>query len=181
MTVGRQQIHTRQVELTAFMREDGLWDLEVTLTDRKTRTFPGGARDHIAGTPIHDLALSLTVDTHGSVVAAGAGMHAVPFVGSCPASADDYQLLVGLNLFEGFRARLKERIGPRGGCSHLSEMALMLPTLAIQSFAGVVYPIRDDGTQTEQPPPLDRCRGLRVDGEAVRQYFPRWYTKSVKI
>lgn len=181
MTVGRQQIHMRQVELAAFLRDDGLWDLEVTLLDRKTRTFPGGARDHMAGTPIHDLALSLTVDTQGSVVAAGAGMHAVPFTGSCPASADDYQLLVGLILFEGFRAKLKERIGARGGCSHLSEMALMLPTLAIQSFAGVVYPIRDDGTQTEQPAALDRCRGLRVDGEAVRQFFPRWYSKPMKI
>jgi len=58
-------------------------------------------------------------------------------------------------------------------------MALMLPTLAIQSFAGVIYPVRDDGTQTQRPPPLDRCRGLRSDGEAVRQFFPRWFHKPV--
>ncbi|MCP3018328.1 hypothetical protein [Cupriavidus basilensis] len=55
----------------------------------------------------------------------------------------------------------------------------MLPTLAIQSFAGVIYPVRDDGTQTQRPPPLDRCRGLRSDGEAVRQFFPRWFHKPV--
>jgi hypothetical protein len=178
MTADRQQIHTRSVELTAFVRGDGLWDLAVTLCDSKTRTFPGGARDHMAGTPIHHLSLSLTVDTDGLVVAAGADMNAVPFTTSCPPAAADYQLLVGLNLFDGFRTRLKERIGARGGCRHLSEMALMLPTLAIQSFAGVVYPIRDDGTQTSRPSPLDGCRGLRVEGEAVRKYFPRWYVRA---
>lgn len=181
MTVGRQQIHMRQVELIAFLRDDGLWDLEVTLKDRKTRTFLGGAGDNCAGTAIHDLTLSLTVDRHGAVRAAAALMRAVPFVGSCPAAADAYQLLVGLNLFEDFRTRLRERIGPRDGCSHLSEMALLLPTLAVQSFAGVVYPVRDDGTQTKQPPALDRCRGLRTDGEAVRQYFPRWHVQPESL
>ncbi len=35
--VGRQLVHLRQVEMAAFVRDDGLWDLEVTLTDRKSR------------------------------------------------------------------------------------------------------------------------------------------------
>ena len=177
--VARQLMHLRQVELAAFMRDDGLWDLEVSLSDRKTQVFAGGARDHPAGTPIHNLTFVLTVDTQGCVTAATADMKAVPFDGSCQAAADDYALLVGLNLFDGFRARLRERIGSRQGCSHLSDMALMLPTLAIQSFAGVIYPVRDDGMQTQRPPPLDRCRGLGSDGEAVRQFFPRWFQKPV--
>lgn len=161
----------------AFLRDDRLWDLEATLVDRKARTFPGGAGDRIAGARLHDLSLCLTIDTPGFVLAASAGMHGVPFDGICQESAADYQLLIGLNLFRGFRAELKKRLGRRMGCTHLSEMALLMPTLAIQSFAGVVYPIRDDGTQGEQPAALDGCRGLRIEGEAVRQFFPRWYVK----
>ncbi|WP_454875273.1 DUF2889 domain-containing protein [Paraburkholderia xenovorans] len=176
---GRQLIHIRQFELLAFMRDDGLWDLQVSLSDRKTREFRGGARDHSAGTPIHCLALMVTVDPHGLIVTAAASMKAVPFEGSCQAAAPAYDALVGLNLFDSFHARLKDRIALRQGCSHLSEMAKMLPTLAIQSFAGQVHPVRDDGSLTRRPPHLDRCRGLSVDGEAVRQFFPRWYRKSI--
>ncbi len=177
MPPARQQIHMRQIELTAFLREDKLWDLEATLRDRKTQTFEGGAGDIPAGTPMHDLELRVTIDVAGTVKDASARMHAVPYANSCHDAEEDYRLLVGLNLFHGFRAALKARIGLRTGCSHLSEMALMLPTLAIQSFAGIVYPVRDDGSQTERPRPLDRCRGLRTDGAAAREYFPRWYEK----
>ena len=177
-TSPRRQMHLRQIELAAFQREDALWDLEVTLVDRKPYTFAGGARDHAAGTPIHSLGLRVTVDASGQVLDAGASMLAVPYAETCPEAAAAYRLLVGLALFDGFRAGLKQRLGGRNGCSHLSEMALMLPTLAVQSFAGVLQPVRDDGTQVERPMPLDRCTGLRVDGEAVRLYFPKWYRRA---
>jgi hypothetical protein len=180
MTVARQLMHMRQVDMTAFLRDDGLWDLEVALNDRKTHTFPGGAGDQFAGALIHGMALALTVDTQGTVVAATADMKAVPFDGSCQPAAQEYQLLVGLNLFNGFRVKLRERIGTRHRCSHLSEMAQMLPTLAVQAFAGAVHPVRDDGTQSTRPAPLDGCRGLRIDGEAVRLFFPRWFEKPAE-
>jgi hypothetical protein len=168
-------VHLRTVETIAFLRDDGLWDLQATLTDRKTQTFPGGARDHEAGTPIHGMSLTCTVDRGGAVLAARAQMDDVPFEVSCPAAQADYAVLVGLNLFQRFRAGLRERLGERSGCAHLSMLAETLPTLAIQAFAGVVEPVRDDGSFTEAPAALDRCRGLRRDGEAVRLCWPRWH------
>lgn len=175
--VARRQMHLRQVESCAFQRDDGLWDLEITLMDRKPFTFPGGSRDHPAGTPIHHLGLRVTVDTKGRVLQAGAVMRAVPYEETCPGVAAAYGQLVGLELFEGFRAEVKRRLAGRAGCSHLSELAAMLPTLAVQAFAGVVEPVRDDGSHGERPKYLDRCHGLSVEGEAVRRYFPRWYVK----
>ncbi|MGD9941982.1 MAG: DUF2889 domain-containing protein [Burkholderiaceae bacterium] len=165
----------RQLESLAFLRSDGLWDLEVTFSDRKARTFPGAARDHPAGTPIHAMTLVCTVDERGAVVAAQARMDAVPFDVACPQAAPQYAALVGLNLFDQFRARLRERLGGQAGCSHLSMLAETLPTLAIQAFAGITAPVRDDGSAAQAPPLLDRCMGLRRDGEAVRLYWPRWH------
>ncbi len=57
----------------------------------------------------------------------------------------------------------------------------MLPTAAIQAFAGDVFNTRDgaggDGQDT-QPFQLDRCQALRTDGAAVARYYPRWASKA---
>jgi hypothetical protein len=173
--VERQLIHMRQVESLAFLRGDGAWDLEVSLTDRKARTFPGGAGDLPAGVPIHAMTLACTVTAAGNVLAARATMRNVPFETTCGQVAPNYSALVGLNLFRRFRSGVKERLGDVAGCSHLSMLAEVLPTLAFQAFAGVTEPIRDDGSLSERPVSLDRCGGLRTDGDAVRRYWPRWY------
>lgn len=173
--MNRHMIHLRQIEAVAFVRDDGLWEMELTLHDRKTRTFPGGAGDHPAGVPIHGMTLACTLSTDGTVTHADARMTSVPFEVSCRSSADDYAELIGLNVFDHFSARLKDRLGERSGCHHLTTLAGMLPTLAIQSFAGEVVAVRDDGRSLERPPALDGCRGLRTDGEAVRLYWPRWH------
>lgn len=171
----RQLIHMRHVESLAFLRSDGAWELEVSLTDRKARTFPGGAGDLPAGVPIHAMTLACTVTAAGDVLAAHAMMRNVPFEITCRHVEANYGALVGLNLFRRFRSGVKERLGDVAGCSHLSMLAEALPTLAFQAFAGVTEPIRDDGTLAERPVSLDRCGGLRTDGEAVRRYWPRWY------
>jgi len=175
---GRQLVHLRQVELTAFVRDDGLWDLEVTLADRKSRVFAGGAGDHPAGSMIHGMRLALTVDTQGNILGVAVDMSAVPYADSCTGAAGEYKLLVGLNLLSGFKAGLRQRIAQRNGCSHLSELAALLPTLAIQSFADIVYPVRDNPGQLEPSSAIDGCHGLRTDGEAIRLYYPRWYKPS---
>ena len=173
--MNRHMIHLRQIEAIAYVRDDGLWEMELTLHDRKTRTFPGGAGDHPAGVPIHGMTLACTLSTDGTVTHADARMPSVPFEVSCRSSAHDYAELIGLNVFDRFSARLRDRLGERSGCHHLTTLAGMLPTLAIQSFAGEVVAVRDDGRSLERPPALDGCRGLRTDGEAVRLYWPRWH------
>jgi hypothetical protein len=173
--VERQLIHMRQIEGCAFMRSDGTWDLEVALIDRKARTFPGGAGDLPAGSPLHAMTLQCTVTASGEVKAAQAFMQSVPFEVTCRQVQGAYCDLVGLNLFRQFRANLKQRLSGIAGCSHLSMLAEVLPTLAIQAFAGVTEPVRDDGSFVDRPAALDRCGGLRTDGEAVRLYWPRWY------
>jgi hypothetical protein len=101
----------------------------------------------------------------------------MPYPGHCNAYGDAYGRLVGLNLMHRFRQGVKERLGGIQGCTHLTEMAQVLPTAVVQAFAGEVLDTQEGGqAQTDQQPfQIDRCHALRSDGEAVRQFYPRWY------
>jgi hypothetical protein len=169
--------HTRAITVQAFARDDSLWDIEANITDIKTLdvTLASGLRP--AGVPLHDLSLRLTIDRELNVVAAEASSDAVPYHGYCDTIAPAYQKLVGLNLMKGFRHALKERLSGVLGCTHLTEMAQILPTAAIQAFANDVLKTRDgDGPDTlpNKPFQIDKCHALRSDGPGVVKYYPRW-------
>lgn len=187
----RTPVHTRAVRIEVFRRDDGLWDLEAQLHDSKPHPLPlrGGVRP--AGEPVHWMHLRVTIDARFSIVAVAAASDAVPYPGHCESAADGYGRLVGLNLLKNFRAGVRERLGGVAGCTHMSELAQVLPTAAVQAFAGdpmAVEAARGTFGGGDSPPfQLDRCHAMRTDGEAVRLYYPRWYrgpggkTESVPI
>lgn len=174
--------HTRAIQVEAFARDDGLWDIDARISDIKTRdtTLASGVRP--AGEPLHDLLLRLTIDTQLNIVAAEAVSDAVPYPGYCDNIGPAYKKLVGLNLLKGFRDGVRQRLSGIQGCTHLTELAQVLPTAAIQAFAGDVIDTRDGASADEQshkPFQLDRCHALRSDGATVAQYYPRWAVKSL--
>ncbi|MFZ6745289.1 DUF2889 domain-containing protein [Undibacterium sp. JH2W] len=170
--------HTRTIQIEAFARDDGLWDLDARITDYKPRdiTLASGVRPN--GSALHDLSLRITINLQMTIVDVEASSDAVPYPGYCEAITPDYKKLIGLNLMRQFRQGVKERMAGVQGCTHLTEMAQILPTAAVQAFAGDVIDTRDGATdhgqQAQQPFQLDRCHALRIDGPAVVQYYPRW-------
>ena len=175
--------HTRAITVSAYAREDGLWDLDAHITDIKTRDAQLASGIRPAGNPMHDLHLRVTINTELSIVDAYAVSDAVPYPGFCDTIGPDYRKLVGLNLMRGFRIGLKERLSGISGCTHLTELAQILPTAAIQAFAGDVLDTRDGVSaddQQERPFQLDRCHALRSDGPAVAKFYPRWVTGPAK-
>lgn len=175
--------HTRAITVSAYAREDGLWDLDAHITDIKTRDAQLASGIRPAGSPMHDLHLRVTINTELSIVDAYAVSDAVPYPGFCDTIGPDYRKLVGLNLMRGFRIGLKERLSGISGCTHLTELAQILPTAAIQAFAGDVLDTRDGDSaddQQERPFQLDRCHALRSDGAAVAKFYPRWVTGPAK-
>ena len=59
----RRHIHTREIRCLGFEREDGLWDIEGTMTDTKTYTVDNQDRNGIAaGEPIHAMRIRVTID-----------------------------------------------------------------------------------------------------------------------
>lgn len=176
----RRHVHTRSIRVDAYARDDGLWDLEAVLTDTKYRDFPLATGVRKAGDPVHEMVLAVTIDTGMTIVAARAESRWMPYPGHCNAIVDDYGKLVGLNLLQDFRRQLQARLGGVLGCSHITELAKVLPTAAVQAFADEVFKTRDTAYDAHheddtRPWQLDRCHALRSDSAAVRQFYPRWY------
>jgi hypothetical protein len=182
----RRHVHTRSIRVDAYARDDGLWDLEAVLVDTKSRDFPLATGIRQAGDPVHEMVLTVTIDTDLNILAAHAEAKRVPYPGHCDVIGPDYQKLVGLNLLHDFRKRLQARLGGPHGCSHITELAKVLPTAAVQAFAGEVFHTRDAAHDTHhqddtKPWQLDRCHALRSDAPAVAKFYPRWYDPSKRV
>jgi hypothetical protein len=173
--------HTRAIAVDAFRRDDGLWDLDARISDIKQIDVTLASGPRPAGTPLHNLSLRITIDRDLVIVDAEAASDAVPYAGYCDTVGPAYKQLIGLALLKGFRAGLKERLSGVLGCTHLTELAQVLPTAALQAYANDVIETRDgDGdTLPHRPFQIDRCYGLRADGPGVEKYYPRWYAKAV--
>ncbi|HEX6703215.1 MAG TPA: DUF2889 domain-containing protein [Albitalea sp.] len=171
----RQLKHRRSIDVQVFSCGNGRWEVDARLTDIKTRDIPmaGGVRR--AGEPVHEMLLRLVVDEQLNVLEAGSQTLWMPYPGTCENHGDAYAQLVGLNLLRGFRLKVLERLRGVQGCTHLTELAQVVPTAVIQAFAGEVIDTREGDGSGEPPFQIDRCHALRADGEVVRQYYPRWY------
>ncbi|WP_370662788.1 DUF2889 domain-containing protein [Massilia frigida] len=180
--VPRALRHTRAIEIEAFARDDGLWDLDARITDVKVRdvTLASGVRS--GGTYLHNLHLRITINRELTIVDAEAASDAVPYPGYCDTIAPAYKKLIGLSLMKGFRLGVKERLSGVLGCTHLNELAQILPTAAIQAYANDVIQTRDGAGHDplpDKPFQIDKCHALRAEGPAVAVYYPRWVAKVV--
>jgi len=175
----RQPRHTRAITIEAFLRDDGLWDLDACIRDVKAQDIelPSGRRP--GGLPVHDLKLRVTIDRDLVIVDAEAASDAVPYPGFCDTIGPAYKKLIGLSLLKHFRLHLKDRLSGVLGCTHLTELAQALPTVAIQALADDEMANRSHDASSERPYELDRCHALRLDGPVVETYYPRWALKAV--
>lgn len=174
----RQLKHRRQLDVQVFAREDGLWEVDATLLDTKTRITQMADGPRPPGAPIHDMLLRLVVNRELDIVAAGSDTRAMPYPGLCSEHGDAYARLVGLNLLKDFHRQVRARLGGAQACTHLTELAQVLPTAVVQAFTGEVIDTRGTAEGAAQPFQIDRCHALKSDGEAVRQFYPRWYRPS---
>lgn len=174
----RQLKHRRSIDVQIYSRPDSLWEVDAHITDMRPQESLTATGTLPAGAAIHDMLLRLVVDEDFRVVEAGAQTLAMPYPGQCDNFSEVYGRLAGLNLMRGFRQAVKERLGGVQGCTHITELAQLLPTAVVQAFANGVIDTRGEGASSSQPFQIDRCRALRADGLAVKTYYPRWYRST---
>lgn len=167
----RRHVHTRRIEVQGFLRDDGLYDLDARLTDTKAMDYPIASGLRRAGDPVHDLLLRVTIDPEFNVVDVEAVSDWVPYPGGCDTIGPAYRQLIGLNLVRGFRRTVGEMFADVRGCSHITELLLSLPTVAIQTFATFRKENEDTG---EKPFQLDRCHALETTSATVMRYYKPW-------
>lgn len=176
--IEREALHTRTVRVDAYARADGQWDLEAELVDIKHYDFPLRSLQnsmHPAGKPVHHMHLRVTFDDSFTITAAQAAYDAAPYGSVCSAIDSEYQALVGMNLLKGFRDTVKRRFGRTAGCTHMTELSYVLPTVAVQSMAGRRRAAEAAAPDGQRPFQLDGCHALRVDGPVAKEFYPQWY------
>ena len=171
----RQLKHRRQIDVQVYARGNGQWEVDALLIDTKTRVAQMAEGPRPPGTPIHEMLLRLVVNEKLDILEAGSETRWMPYTGTCDEHGHVYGRLVGLNLLQNFRKAARERVGGVQGCTHISELAQVLPTAVVQAFAGEVIDTRGTAEGASQPFQIDRCHALRSDGEPVRLHYPRWY------
>jgi hypothetical protein len=172
-SANRRPVHTRSIRIDAYVREDHVWELVANVRDVKYKDIELAAGTLPAGDALHDMVITLELDRRLEILAVQAKTLAAPFPGSCDTFGEVYQALVGLNLLRGFRAAVRQRVGGNVGCTHVTELAGLLPTAAIQAFSHDMD--RPDLASGNMPAHLDRCRALRLDGAVVAKHYPHWY------
>jgi hypothetical protein len=176
-SVARQPLHQRGIRIEAFQRDDGLFDLDARLTDTTSHPVELLHDRRAPGDPIHDMHLRITVDRRFTVIDVHAHSAAVPVPGSCETITPAYRRLVGLNLLRSFRAEVRARMGRTTACTHLSELAALLPTAALQSLSHV---IRGQMVADPSEPPffIGQCHAYARNGEVVRRHYPQWFVQA---
>lgn len=173
----RTPLHNRKIRAHSFQREDGLWDIDAELIDTKAYDYPKrNGTMQLAGQPFHHMHLRITFDSSFVIRAAIAIYDAAPYAGECMSIEPAYGDLVGMNLLKGFRLRVKERFGRVAGCSHITELATILPTVALQTMANQRR-LPEQDHSASRPFQLEGCHALRLDGAVVKEFYPQWYVQ----
>jgi hypothetical protein len=170
--ITRQPIHNRQINIEGYLRSDGLWDIEGTLTDVKHVEHRLAFFVRPPGDPVHRMSLRITIDNQLNIVAATASTEAMPYPGVCENIAPNYAQLKGLRIGAGFGKQVATLFGGTKGCTHITELLGRMASGAIQTLTGRL-PLDPDA----KPFQLDGCHALASDGALVAQIYPRWYLK----
>ena len=177
--VQRKPVHLRTIQCQGFERDDGLVDIEGTLTDTKPHDLQLRTKPVSAGQPIHRMTLCLTIDRERLIHAVQVQTLAAPY-GVCSEIGPRYQQLVGLRIEPGFNLAVKRLFKGVLGCTHMTELLPVMATTAYQilwSRADEDPQAKAQGGQT-QSSALNGCHALSLEGEVVKRYFPQWAKTS---
>ncbi len=175
----REKIHTRQIELNGYSRDDGLYDIEARMTDTKSYGFATDDRPRMEpGEPLHGMSMRMTVSEDMVIVGFEAATDYSPYR-ICPEIAPNYAKLVGLRIGPGFLRAAAERVGGTHGCTHLRELLQPMATVAIQTL----YPVRakrEREAPGQRPPLLNTCYAYRADSPVVQRKWPDYFVGAVE-
>jgi hypothetical protein len=169
----RRQIHRRTIEMEAFAREDGLFDVEARLVDRKPFPFVrmSSPEPTPAGEALHDLWIRMTVDGDHVVRDIVASSDVTPWL-LCKDATDTLRVLVGERIARGWSAKVKERLRGAASCTHLMEMLLPMATTALQGIRGL-HPERARTVDASGvPTKIDTCFAYGRQRQVVKMLWP---------
>ncbi len=125
---GLELLHQRQYETRAYLVDDGHLLVRGVISDNKPpNLFVDNDPDPLE---IHRMVVELKVRLADLVIIdARVGFETHPYE-TCPAIAESYRQLIGLNVARGFNRRIRELFGGPRGCTHTTALLQsMAPTI----------------------------------------------------
>ena len=171
----RRLLHRRAIELLGYARDDGLFEVEASLTDTKSYPFRNHDRGEInPGTPLHHMLTRMTFDSAMLIHRFEA---ATEFRAVFRLSGRSAQFRVAGRA--DHRARLHaggdERIGGVKGCTHLRELLGQMGTVALQTV--VNQRMERNRTTVTRPAQLNTCLAYEDGGVVARRVWPEYYAQ----
>ncbi len=182
----RRHLHTRTIHCEGFQRDDGLWDIEARIIDRKTHNTVEpfrGPRE--AGAHVHDMQLRLTLDRDMVVKDIEVSTNEAPY-DPCFTVAPAFKALIGAKVGGGWRRAVNEAVGGTKGCTHVKELLMPVATVAYQTMGswpkeadarGEAKPVALPGKAAAKPYFLDGCKAWSSDGPVVAKLYPMHHVK----
>jgi hypothetical protein len=175
----RREIHHRIIDMRAFAREDGLYDVEAHLVDRKPFDFKrlSSPEPLPAGQAVHDLWVRMTVDEDYVVRSLVASSDATPWGAICREAESTLSVLVGEKIARGWSSKVKERLRGSASCTHLMEVLIPMATTAFQGIRAM-HPERLRNADSAAVAGLvDTCYAYGREREVVQRLWPQHYRK----
>lgn len=171
----RKHLHSRKVNFCGYQREDGLWDIEAEMCDTKAYLLDTPERGTLPpGTPVHDMAIRVTLDDAMTIVAIATSMPSTPFE-QCPQAEHPMQQMVGVTIGPGWRVSVDRVLGGIKGCTHMRELLVNMATAAYQTMSSYGAPKRKTAVTADQPPPhLGKCLSWDFNGPVVLRRYPEF-------
>jgi hypothetical protein len=176
-SVSRKHLHTRKLTIQGYHRDDGLLDVEGHLVDTKPFDIPNTDRGGQirAGESLHEMWVRLTLDLNLEIIDAEAVTDWAPF-NHCQGGTRSFPKLIGIKIGPGWNRRVKEVVGDKKGCTHITEMLAQMATTAFQTLGSLQHPGQYKNDKQEKPVILDTCFALATDGPVVAREWPEFYS-----
>jgi len=180
-STARKHVHTRAIDYCGYEREDGMWDIEAHMTDKKTYEFKNNWRGKIViGEPLHEMLLRVTIDDEFIIREVIAVTDNSPFE-LCPDITPVYKSLIGIRMGPGWRKAIRIKVGGVKGCTHLTELLFPMATVAMQTIWPLMQhrkkkPDSEVIKTRRRPIVLDTCHAWSTDSPVVKENAPKYYT-----
>lgn len=173
----REPVHSRTIEMQGYRRNDGLYEVEGRLLDRKPHDFVPlvhSGRIVPAHEPIHEMVVRVVYDDRLVVRAIASTTTAAPYA-NCQHGGQALQSVVGLAMTRGWSKEIKQRLGGSRCCTHLMELLIPMATTAFQSLSTDSRSQPERVDVTGRPIKIDSCFAYGAHGELVQRQWPEYF------
>ncbi len=172
----REELHFRRIDMRGYRRDDGFFEVEGRVTDRKPFDFvPGGVGETVPATaPIHDMGVRLVFDADMVVHDVSTFTDAAPYP-VCHAGGLALNTLKGVRIGNGWNKAVRSRLGGARSCTHLMELLIPLATTAFQTMSTERRDRPEPLDANGRPKKIDSCYAYAAHHEPVRKRWPAFH------